>query len=225
MRRALLRVAAGTICGLCAVSARAQTVTAGRWEVSAGAEWYGGASFGGSDATETSSGGGGFTLFTTSSTLGSATGGVARADFRLSRLIQLEGEVWYARPALRTSISGDTEQAAPVTASESVQQIVIGGAVVADVPRWRLGRQGVPFVSAGAGYLRQLHEGRTLVATGRTYAVGGGVRFLLRSRPAGRVKALGLRADVRAVARTKGVALDGRTHVSPVVAVSLFARF
>jgi hypothetical protein len=39
------------------------------------------------------------------------------------------------------------------------------------------------------------------------------------------VKQFGVRADVRALIRTGGVALDGGTHVSPEVTVSLFARF
>ena len=45
------------------------------------------------------------------------------------------------------------------------------------------------------------------------------------SRTGHRVTGLGLRADVRALARTKGVAPDGGVHVAPAGAASLFVRF
>ena len=63
--------------------------------------------------------------------------------------------------------------------------------------RSRLGRRLRPFASGGAGYLRQLHEDRTLVETGQVYYAGGGARYWLRG--GARVAALvGLRGDVRA---------------------------
>jgi len=40
-----------------------------------------------------------------------------------------------------------------------------------------------------------------------------------------RVKTVGLRVEARAVARAGGVALDGRTHVSPAFAAGLFFGF
>ncbi|MGE5244999.1 MAG: hypothetical protein ACM3SQ_12290 [Betaproteobacteria bacterium] len=227
MSRGSWLAAAIAVCALNAAPARAQALdpVPGRIEIAGGATWYGGAGFGRADATETTNTGAPYTLFTTSSTLGSAVGPEARVGVRLSRVFEVEAEASYVKAQLQTSITADAEQAAPVTATEPITQIAVGGAVVADLPRWRLGARGVPFLAAGAGYLRQLHEGQTLVATGRTYSAGGGVRFLLRARPGARLKAIGLRADVRAVARTKGIALDGRTHLSPVAGISLFARF
>lgn len=215
------------LCGVCAASARAQAADPlpGRVEVAGGAVWLGGAGFGNADATETASAGGRFTLFTTSTRLAAASGAELRVGLRLSRIFDVDAEASFAKPQLRTSIRGDVEQTASVTAKESLTQIAIGGAIVANLSRWRLGARGVPFVTAGAAYLRQLHEGRTLVDNGGEYSAGGGLRWLLRARPGARLKSLGLRADVRAVVRSRGVALDGRTHVSPLVGISLFARF
>jgi len=55
----------------------------------------------------------------------------------------------------------------------------------------------VPFAAAGAGYLRELHEGQTLVEDGHLYYVGGGVTHWFFARSRGVVRAAGLRADVR----------------------------
>ena len=86
-------------------------------------------------------------------------------------------------------------------------------------------RRWIPFAIAGAQYMRQLHEGQTLLVAGRLYEGGGGVKYLLGSREHARLKTVGVRADVRAVVRTAGVNTDGRAHVSPAVAASLFVRF
>ena len=83
----------------------------------------------------------------------------------------------------------------------------------------------MPFVEGGAGYLRQLYDTRALVETGQTFHAGGGVNFTALSRQGRRVRALGLRVDVQALVRTKGVALDNRAHVSPAAGASLFVRF
>jgi hypothetical protein len=83
-----------------------------------------------------------------------------------------------------------------------------------------------PFVTAGGGYLRELHEGGTLAQTGKVVYVGGGARIPLVSRQARqRLTQLGVRADLRALVRSGGVTLDRQSHVSPAVAASLFVRF
>lgn len=196
----------------------------GRFELAAGPLWTGRGSFTSKDATETAPAGGRYRLFSTSAVLAPAPGVEARAGVKLTRLLQVEVSSSYGRPQLRTTISNDVEIPATITVGERVRQFTFDGAVVLQLPRWRVGRRAVPFVSAGAGYLRHLHEGDTLSAAGRTYHVGGGVKLLLTSRPKG-MKGLGLRGDARALIRTKGVAFDTRAHVSPVLAASLFVRF
>jgi len=197
----------------------------GRIEVSGGIVWMGGASLGTRPATETAPGGGRFQLFSTDSSLEGAAGLSARVGASLSRTFQIDVDAAYVRPSLATVVSGDAEQAAGLTASERLQQITIGGELLAHLWKWPLGSRGVPFVAAGAGYLRQLHESQTLAVNGRTYNVGGGVKFRLNRMEGRRLKTFGVRLDVRAEARQRGVAFDDRLHVSPVLAASLFGRF
>ncbi|MBI4487274.1 MAG: hypothetical protein HY655_14825 [Acidobacteria bacterium] len=222
------QVAAACVCAcaLPASTARAQTALEerGRFEVALGPLWVGRAAFGRADATETASSGGRFPLFSTSSELAAAPGLEARVGIRFARRLQVEASSSYRRPQLRATISGDVENAARIAVAESIQQFTFDGALVLQLARWRFGRGGLPFVSAGAGYLRELHEGRTLAAAGRTFHVGGGVKYLIVSRD-GRWKGLGVRGDVRALVRANGAALDSRAHVSPALAASGFVRF
>jgi hypothetical protein len=204
--------------------AQAVSEERGRFELAAGASWTGRESFSSRDASETAPAGGRSRLFSTSAELAPSPGVEARAGVTLTRVLQVEVSSSYGRPQLRTTISNDVENAATFTAGERVRQFTVDGAVVLRLPRWRVGRRSVPFLSAGAGYMRQLHEGETLSATGRTYHLGGGLKILLTSRPKG-MKGLGLRVDARALIRTKGVAFDTSAHVSPVLAASLFVRF
>jgi hypothetical protein len=90
---------------------------------------------------------------------------------------------------------------------------------------WYLSEGGrlAPFVEAGAGYLRLLHDERTLVETGRTYEAGGGIKYAFRAATAG-VKAIGLRIDARAVARTKAGIFDD-PRISPAGGASIYLRF
>jgi hypothetical protein len=195
----------------------------GRIELAAGPLWTGRASLASMAATETSASGGRFQLFSTSSELAAAWGIEGRIGVRLMRALQAEASSSYGRAELRTTVTADIDNAAPAIISETVQQFMIDGAVVLYLDWWRFGRA-VPFVSAGAGYLRQLHEGNTLAVTGQVYRTGGGVNYLLRSRSRG-LKGVGVRGDLRAIVRTKGVAFDGGAHTSPAAAASVFVRF
>src|SRR5438309_60303 len=84
-------------------------------------------------------------------------------------------------PSDAPSVSGDIENGAPTTAVEKIQEYMIGGAVVWRVPGVQRPRL-APFVAVGGGYLRQLHDRALLAQTGRYYALGGGVAYLLASR-------------------------------------------
>jgi hypothetical protein len=197
----------------------------GRFEFAVGPLWLGRTSFGTSDASETAADGGRFRLFSTSSELKSSSGLEARAGIRMTRALQAEAVAAYSMPVLTVRASGDVENGAPVSATESITQLTVQGALVAHLTAWHAGRGGVPFVTAGAGYLRQLHQSHTVVETGETYHLGGGVKYLFLSRGAARFKGVGVRAEVRAVAGTKGIAIDHRAHISPALAASIFVRF
>jgi hypothetical protein len=82
-----------------------------------------------------------------------------------------------------------------------------------------------PFAAVGAGYLRQLHEGLSLIEEGRVYYVGGGAKYALFSRLRGVPRAAGARTDVRLNLLSGGITLDEslRAHVS--VSGSVFVVF
>ena len=198
----------------------------GRMEASVGPIWLGAIPFGSADATLTAPGGDRFRLFSTSSELVRATGLELRLSHRLMRLVHAEASASYARPQLSTTVGSDAENGPSITAAETITRVTIVGAGLIELPFVPAGPRIHPFVMAGAGYLRQLHEGNTLVQTGRTYHVGGGAKLVLLSRDERHwLKQVGARVDVRAEVRSGGIALDGRAHVSPAVTAGIFGRF
>jgi hypothetical protein len=197
----------------------------GRIEASVGALWIGRQPLGAADMNETTPTGGTLKIFTTASELSSVFGFEGRVAVRVLHSLELEVEGSYGQPELRVAISGDSEGAAALTAVETVQQFTIGGGAVWYVPYTLFGSRLVPFVTGGVGQLRQMHEDRILLETGRYVQVGGGLKYFFFSRPGGLVNALGARVDVRALVRTGGVAFDESGHASPAVGVSAFVRF
>jgi hypothetical protein len=197
----------------------------GRVELSVGIGWLGGVSLGATDATETTGAGTPSRIFSTSSALAGAAGVDGRIAVRLRRRLEGEVRASYGAPALNVTIGNDIEASGTVIASETVKQFTIGGAALWYPPIGNGSPRVSPFLSAGLGYLRQLHGPGTLAVTGQTYDAGGGVKILLASRGPKRLKGLGVRADARIVARRKGVAFDDRTRFAPAVGASFFVRF
>jgi hypothetical protein len=204
--------------------AAAQSPARGRIEVGAGVDWIGQATLGTSNATETTPAGTPSTLFSTTTDLTGAAGFRAYVGVRASSAFEFEGFASRSKPTLRTVISGDLEAPAPVTATDLITQYMFGGEVLWLLPIARGSSQLVPFVSGGAAYLRQLHEGATLAVNGQAYRLGGGVKYVFPSG-GGFVKGYGLRADAGVDMRVKGVAFDSSAHASPAVAGSAFIRF
>ena len=201
-------------------TASAQT-SARVYEVAAGVRFVGPESLGRVDATESNPGGGEFRLFTADSTLHALVGWEARFGVRVTPTMRVELTGSYGASDLNVELNADAEGAASVTASERVAQFTVEGAAVMELTRWRFGARGTPFLSAGGGYVRALHEDRVLVDAGALWYAGGGVNLLLRSSPARRP--LGLRFDGRAQFQ-RGIINDG-VHVSPIAGVSLYVRF
>jgi hypothetical protein len=217
----------GILCALLLpVTAEAQTVALpGRFEIAAGGFWAGPVSMGEADATETAPNATRFRLFASESSLASAIGFEGRVGVRLTTALQLEGSASYAAPTLRSRIRSDAEGIPDVTLAEIVNQWTIEAALVAHLARWRFGTRSVPFLSVGVGYLREVHEGGTLVDTGRTFQGGGGVSVLLKRTGERRLKSAGLRLGARGSVRAGGGGFDNRVRVSPLVDVSLFLRY
>jgi hypothetical protein len=197
----------------------------GRYELTAGISWNGAASLGSLDASLTAPAGDRYRLFSTTTEIAGAPAFDVRIGRRLTRLVQVELAATYSSPLLTTRISNDAEDGAATVASESLRQITVVGAAVIYLPRRRAARA-LPFVTAGGGYLRQLHEGDVLAQTGSTYHVGAGVIIPVASRGrAPGLKQFGIRADVCALFRTAAVTIDEGVHVSPAVTAAAFVRF
>jgi hypothetical protein len=220
--------AAIAIVGSCAAAVQAQTVrprSSSRFEGAVGVIWIGSGQMGATNATESVSSGVRFVLFSTSTEIDAATGIEGRVGFHLTPMWELDAVGSYAKPQLTTTITGDTEGGTPSTASIGVKQATIGGSVVAHLTRFHVGAHGVPFAEAGAAYVRQVYDASAVVVHGQMFELGGGVKYTVSTPPAGRVSAIGVRADVRAVVRRRGVALDGGTRVSPAAGAALFLLF
>lgn len=217
-------VAMAVILVLVPLGAGAQNVP-GTFEAGGGIRWVGPMSLGSANANETRPGGGTFTLFTTASRLDAASALEARFGVRLSDTLQVEAAGSYATPSLTARIASDVEGIPDVSISETITQFTIEGAAVLDLPRYRAGARAVPFVSAGAGYNRQLHETATLIEQGAVYHLGAGVNIVLKDRADAGMKAIGVRVDGRAVFRTGGVAFDDSAHIGPAFGGTLFVRF
>ena len=210
-------------------AAGAQPVSAvpGRLEFDAGIIWAGAQPLGSHDANLTTGTGSTLRLFSSTSDLLAVAGFEGRVAVKVTRTVDARVSMSYAKPQLRTRVTNDLENSAGATVSEAVQQYLVGGGIDWYVAARRSGARIRPFIGGGVAYLRQLHEGATLVATGQSYDAGGGVKLLLasRTRPRQLLSAAGVRFDARLVVRTKGITFDGRRSIAPAAAASLFVRF
>ena len=195
-----------------------------RFSVSGGVGWTGGSNIGHVDANETTSGGGSYTLFASDSELGDATSVETTLGARLSRLLHAELNVSYGQLDLRTHLSSDVEGIPDTDASESIGQLTLEGSVLFDLAGLRLPRQTMPFLTAGGGYLRHLHQGRMFVETGTVFHAGGGLLMPLGSAAAADARSA-LRFDVKAMIRNGGAIPDDGPHVSPSLSASFVWKF
>ena len=184
-------------------------------QLGAGVGFFGGAALGDAHANLRTSGTDPYRLFATSTLQEGTIALDLHAAIDLTRRFGLEAHALFARPDVRTSITNDVENAPSVDAVERLDQYLIDGGVVIRLNEFRL-EGWVPFVTAGAGYLRQLHEGLTLSEHGHLFYVGGGVRRVLLLRPKGFFRGLGARGDVRLNILSDGVTVEDkrRNHFS-----------
>ena len=225
IRTGIATLAAWSALFVCSPAAFAQSgPPASRLELGVGVRWIGVEPLGTRAATETTGAGGTSPLFSTTSELSAAAGIDGRVGVRLTRFLVAEVEGSYSKPELRIAVSADAEGAAPITATEAIQQFTIGGSAVWYVPVHQSPRF-APFAIGGGGYLRQLHASGTLVDTGSFYHAGGGMSTLLSSGGRWHSKGVGIRADVQAFIRSNGVAFDGGSKVSLATGASFFVRF
>ena len=221
--------AAALALGLCPAPAGAQTSEnrpLRRLDVSAGFGVFGGAALGERDANlrANSLSPQPFRLFTTDSRFDRAALFEVRLGTALTKRYGVEARVSLSRPNLLTSISADVENAPGLTVMERVDQYQIEGAVLVHVDEARLGGA-VPFASAGAGYLRQLHEGLTVIDAGRVYHVGGGLKHWFVVRDRGFARAAGIRVDARLYLLDGGMSIDDGPRPHTAISGSVFVTF
>lgn len=179
-------------------------------EISAGALAIGPVDFGPSAATLTSNStqGGDLTLFRSDTEIQTAIGVDARVAYAVTRVLAVEGGFVWTRPEVRSRIASDVEGIPDTTLTQDLDTYFFEGSAIVHLTRAAFGGdRGVPFLSGGAGYMRQLDDEQVLVGDGAVYHAGGGVKYFLR--PGG---GLGLRADARLYIRTAGLELDPDTN-------------
>lgn len=204
----------------------------GRFEISGGAGLVRGTDLGTATATLSGSGvptGTPITLFETETKIESGPRYEARVAWRLTQALQVEGGVAINRTNLTTRITNDFEQAPNSEASETFTEYAVEGGLLFHLTKLTFaGRRARPFVTGGAGYLRQVHEGRTLIDTGQSFYAGGGVTMTLRQAPRkALLEGFGLRADVRANFRSGGFehSDDSGVTFAPSVTGGVYIRF
>jgi hypothetical protein len=207
-----------------AASAAAQPPVRGRVDVAGGVRWIGPIDFGVVPANEITPGGGTRALFETATMLDGSIGVTASVGVRLASQVRAEASVAYNPTALSSSVSGDVEGIPDLTVTSPVKQFLLEGGVAVEPRRWQT-RRLVPFLTAGLGYLRQLNDGRTLVQTGSAYYLGGGAAYVRTNSGRRRLKATGMRVELRALILREGVAPDTSGHLAPALSASVFARF
>jgi hypothetical protein len=195
-----------------------------RLQLGAGVGFFGGAALGDADANLRTATADPFRVFATSTEQAGTIGLDLRAAVDLTRRFGVEAHTLFARPDVRTSVTNDAENAPAVDAVEQLDQYLIDGGVVIRLHELRMG-EWVPFATAGAGYLRQLHEGLTLSEHGHLFYVGGGVRRALLVRPKGFLRGLGVRGDVRLDILSDGITIEEKTRKHLSASGSLFVVF
>jgi hypothetical protein len=199
---------------------------AGSFELTIGGVWTSPASLGDDEATETANQTGGppFTLFEASSEIDGGFGMEARLGYYLTPRIALEGGGMVVWQQVSTRLTSDVENIPDVTAVEDLTEFIVDGAVAI---HFNQSRGLAPFFRAGAGYLRQLHEGASLVDEGVVYHAGGGATWWLSAPRQGFFKRWGLRADARVVIRDGGFTLDDDddVRIGAVAAAVLLVAF
>ena len=162
-----------------------------------------------------------FPLLRAESSIERAAGPELRIGVAVTRSLEIEVGGAYATPQLGVTISQDDELAEGAFASERIEQYTVDVSGVYLIPRLTIASRVRPYVVAGGGYLRQLHEGRLRVETGGTMHVGGGLRYWLRGGGP-KQRAYGARAELRYVRRTGGVEFEEQARSFPSVSLLAF---
>ena len=191
VRHYVLPVLIAVWCGTS--SATAQT---SRLEVSVGAGLLSGASVGGPDADLRTGSESPYRLFASDVRIAGAPTIEASVAWRIARRFAIEGHGMRAGQDLEVSVTADAEGAPSITVAERIDRYIVGAGLVVLFDELRLARL-MPFAVAGAGYLRQVHEGSALVEESHVYHAGAGVKRSLMTRTGRLLDSVGVRGDAR----------------------------
>ena len=189
---------------------RTSAVRLPRVEVGGGVLWSGISKLGASDATVTANQRGTperLPFFKVDSEMKGAPSFGGWLGANVSQTVGIEVGFHYGRPDIRTRITGDAEGVAETTFNSRLfSQSIVEGNVLLYINGARFDQaHTVPFVIAGAGYLRQVNSEQTLKETGRIYQVGLGFKWVSGLTQARRARGPGMRMDVRYVVREGGL--------------------
>jgi hypothetical protein len=212
---------------LASSAAAAQDIPVRRVEVTVGGSWLPAEHLGTRDANlrQNTTPPQPRTLFSADTQLSGGPAFHVGAGYAFSRRWMVEGGVAISHPEVRSSLRADAEGAPAITVTERVNQYVVEGRLVILLDEIRLGARTLPFVTAGLGYLRQLHEGRTVVEEGHVYHVGGGVRHWLLARRGGLLRGAGVRADARLSLYVAGISFDDGPRPRGSISAAAFLTF
>jgi hypothetical protein len=227
--RVLASIGLAVVAGAAAVGAQAtrpsppagQTPDAGSWEIAGGYAFLGGYDLGSTNAEltrNTTTGGNTFVQFITDSNIERAHALAALLSYYFSPRLAVEGGFRFGKPVYRVELSSDAEGAPDEVAEDTLDQYVFSGSLVYHFPRPR--SSVVPFIKAGAGYLRELHEGQELVETGMEYHAGAGIKIWF-----GSTRRFGLRGEGGVSFRDGGFDFEDGLRTTPIAAVSLVYLF
>jgi hypothetical protein len=215
----------------CAHSAAGQNATGSppaRVSIAAGATLFGGYAIGDVTAELRGNGAGApppFTLLRAESKIDRAAALDGRVSVALTPALALEVGGAYTSPQLVVSISQDAEAGDQASASEQLSQYAVEVSGIYQLARFGWGSRARPYALAGAGYLRQLHEGRLRLETGGTVHAGGGVQYWLRGGPNQRRRPVGARFEARVVYRTGGIDFEDKVRAFPSLSALVFVGF
>jgi hypothetical protein len=195
----------------------AQT-TAGSYEVRVGYRYALPVTFGELDANEVNASGGDFQLFESRTRLEAVSAIEAGLGVRVAPNVWLEASGSYGRSDLSVRLTSDVEGIPDTTATEPIRELTVEGLLRMRLARWQLGAHATPFVSAGGGYVRDLHDERALVESGGLAHVGIGLDVMAGATA-------GIRFDGRAMFRFGGLVFDDDVRTSPAVGASVYFRF
>jgi hypothetical protein len=195
--------------------------TAPRIVFDVGAVLVGPAGAGKTSALYTAPDGSSVPQFTIDKSIGPAVGVRGNVSIRISSRVSLEATARWARPQFRTKLAGDTDGADDTTATQSVDQFVVGGGAklaLKSFGRWHT------FARGTFGWLRELSDDLSLYQDGWAAEVGGGATFQWTEKK-GRFRPYGIRTDIWLDLRHGGLSFAEKSRVmAPALAAAMIFK-